>query len=123
MFKYSVRFIKPNCRTFIDGFGRVPVGNNTEKLVKNIKQGDKVLTPYGIDTVKSITKYFPETALVNMSEFNKMLITPEHPIKIYDEWVLPTEVKESDVCICSTLYRIHLEKYDTITVNGNNIKA
>jgi hypothetical protein len=52
-----------------------------------------------------------------------MLITPENPVKIFDEWTLPKEVKKVEFVKCRTLYSISLEKYDTITINGNNVKT
>ena len=124
MLKNISRYIRQNCRSFaVDGFGRVPIGHKTEKLVKNLKEGDEILTPYGIDKIKSITKYNPSTGFAELVEFNKMLITPNHPIKIYDEWILPKEVKEIKFRNCQEMFTFKLNKYDVITINGNNIKA
>jgi len=116
-------FLKPNCRNFVDGYGRVPIGNKTEKLVKNLQEGDEVLTPFGIDKIKSITRFYPHTGFAEMVEYNKMLITPEHPIKIHDEWHFPSDFKDVNFYNCSILYKIKLHKYNELTINGNNIKV
>lgn len=123
MLRNLSKIIPKNTRSFaVDGFGRVPIGNKSEKLVKNLNKGDTIITPYGPDTVREIIKFTPN-GFSFVVEFNKMLITPNHPIKIYDEWSLPKEVKAVKTVQCGEMYDIKLEKYDVLTVNGNNIKV
>lgn len=123
MLKNISNYVKPNCRTFFDGFGRVLIGNKCEKLVKNIQEGDEILTPYGMDKIKSITRFCPNVGYIEVVELNRMLITPEHEIKIYDEWIFPKEMKEIKFMRCSEMFSFKLDKYDVLTINGNNVKA
>jgi len=113
-----------NARNFaIDGYGRVKTGLATEKLVKNMKVGDEVLTPHGSAKITHVNKKYTFTGYYELVELNKMLITPEHPIYIYDSWELPKEIKKIEFVKCTELYSFELDKYHVMTVNGNNIMA
>ena len=91
----------------IDGFG---YESSTGKRIKDLKVGD---------IIKEKTK----TGFCEMTGFNKMLITPDHPILIYGEWTKPREVKEIKFVNCRELYDIVLNKHHVITINGNNIRT
>jgi len=116
--------LRTSIRKFsVDGFGRVKIGLKSEKLVKKLEKGDEVFTPYGPDKIKNIEKIPLAYGFGELVELNKMLISPENPVKIFDEWTLPKEVKKVEFVKCRSLYSISLEKYDTITINGNNVKT
>jgi len=110
-------------RFAVDGFGRVKTGPKMEKLVKNLKKGDEVLTPYGPAKILEVTKQNIPNGFYEMAEFNQMLITPNHPIKIYDEWTLPKEVQEIKFAKCQAIYSVKIDKYHILTINGNNIQC
>ena len=113
-----------NLRSFaVDGFGRVKTAQNAEKLVKNMKIGDQVLTPHGPAKVTNIDKKYTFTGYCELVELNKMLITPDHPIMIYDAWELPKDLKKVEFLKCIELYSFELDKYNVLTINGNNIRA
>ena len=97
--------------------------SSTGKRIKELKIGDLVKTPYGEASIVNIIKEKTHSGFCEMAKFNKMLITPEHHILIYDEWTKPKEVKEIKFVKCKELYDIVLDKYHVITINGNNIKT
>lgn len=105
----------------VDGFGRVPISPKLEMLVKSLKKGDSILTPFGSATIKCVLKSKVHQGFLEMTEFNKMLIIPNHPIQIYGEWTLPKEVKEIKFLQCQSLYSFILDKHHIMTINGNNI--
>ena len=104
----------------IDGFG---YESSTGKRIKDLKVGDIIKTPYGESTIINIIKEKTKTGFCEMTGFNKMLITPDHPILIYEEWTKPREVKEIKFVNCRELYDIVLNKHHVITINGNNIRT
>ena len=107
----------------VDGFGRVNVGRGLEKLVKNLRVGDEVMTPQGKARIVNINKKDVVNGFYEMVEFNKMLITQDHEIMIYDEWTLPKDVKKVEFVKCVSLYDFELDNYKIMTVNGNNIRT
>jgi len=107
----------------VDGFGRVNVGRGLEKLVKNLRVGDEVMTPQGKARIVNINKKDVMNGFYEMVEFNKMLITQDHEIMIYDEWTLPKDVKKVEFVKCVSLYDFELDNYKIMTVNGNNIRT
>ena len=107
----------------VDGFGRVNVERGLEKLVKNLRVGDEVMTPQGKARIVNINKKDVVNGFYEMVEFNKMLITQDHEIMIYDEWTLPKDVKKVEFVKCVSLYDFELDNYKIMTVNGNNIRT
>jgi len=107
----------------VDGYGRVNVGRGLEKLVKNLRVGDEVMTPQGVARIVDIDKKEIKNGYYEMVEFNKMLITQDHEIMIYDEWTLPKDVKKVEFVKCCSLYDFELDKNKIMTINGNNIRT
>lgn len=105
----------------VDGFGRVPIGNKIDKLVKELQIGDEILTPFGNAKILEINMTPVSFGYAELVELNRMLISPTHPIKIYDEWLLPKEVKKPKLTKCYILYSFKLDNHHIMTINGNNI--
>lgn len=108
-------------RFSVDGFGRVLVGNKVEKLVKNLREGDNVLTPYGLSKILRIEKREVVNGYYEMVEMNRMLITPDNMVEIYGEWTLPRDVKKINFVKCDCLYDLELDRHKVVTINGNNV--
>lgn len=106
----------------VNGFGRVLTGPKNEKLVKNLKEGDSVLTPYGKATITKIKVKVVENQYNEMVELNKMLITPNHPIEIFGQEFLPRHTNNIKFHKCNELFDFELDKYHILTINGINVK-
>ena len=107
----------------VGGFGRALIGNNKEKLVKNLCEGDNLLTPLGPAKIMKVIKKDIPLGYLEMVELNKMQVTPEHPVYMYDEWVLAQDIQKVAFVKCSTVYSFILDKHHIMTVNGNNIST
>lgn len=107
----------------IDGFGRVSLPNKSEKLVKNLQEGDLIQTTQGPAKVVEIKSYHCPMGFYELVELNKMLINPNQQIRLYDEWTIARDVKEVQFLRCHMLYSFVLDKYNEMIVNGNVIKS
>jgi len=106
---------------YINGLSRVTIGNKQEKFIKDIQLGDLLKTPYGIAKVRGIIRKEIPHGFIELAELNKMLIIPNHPIQIYEEWTKPNDVTKINFVKCDCLYGLILDKHHVITVNGNNV--
>jgi hypothetical protein len=109
------------------GNNKVLMGDNTRKLVKQVKRGDIVKTSEGNATVTCVVKTVCKDNLTELSVIDKLIVTPWHPIKYNNVWTFPQNVNPARIKQCEAVYsfildKIHvmiIEDYEVITLGHN----
>merc|ERR1719229_1173290 len=91
-----------------DGHNRALLADGSSVLVKDLKQGDEVLTPNGPASIVCIVKTLvgPETELCQVGD---LLLTPWHPIMHEGAWTFPNDVAEQKTVPCEAVYSFVLD--------------
>lgn len=103
---------------------QVKMYNGTLKMVKDIRQGDKILTtdPYTNyqDTIQCVIQ-----TVFNQQKTDLVVLeggwigTPWHPIKSSDgKWVYPCQLSNPDEAYCQAVYSFLTVKRNSVLVNG-----
>ena len=103
-----------------DGNGKVLLADNSTKLVKDIKKGDKVMTPNGPSSVKCVLK-LKFNKQVKMCMINGLYITQFHPV--YDEhvWKFPLDINPPSEIFVDELYDFVLDSNHIVIINNVNV--
>lgn len=90
-----------------DGNGIVAMADGTQKLVKDINKGDKVIggTIETVIRTKSV-----DGKMQYCKTASGMLITEYHPIKVDNKWVFPIDLYDSSLYNSEYMYSFLLEK-------------
>ena len=116
----------PNGGCF-SGDSKMLLSDGTFKLVKNLRQGDKVLSladPYNINSglkeakIVCILKIMTNGSVNMASTKNGLKITPWHPIITHGVWSFPGNIFETKQENCDEIYSILLDNYFTFNLNG-----
>ena len=110
------------------GDAKILLADRTQKLVKDLVPGDRVLSlsnPYGLGNnityssvvciLKTITNGYANLVTTN----NGLKITPYHPIISHGIWVHPKDVYQTKTEQCSEVYTIYLNNHHTFNLNGS----
>lgn len=105
-----------------DGNCQALMANKLNKLVKDVKKGDKVMTPNGgtaeVTCVLKMNCPSKSTTLVQME--GGLLISAYHPIRINQTWTFPCDVTPAQVLPCEAVYSFLLNKESehVMLING-----
>tara|TARA_Y100000592_G_scaffold25427_1_gene40068 strand:- start:6810 stop:12014 length:5205 start_codon:yes stop_codon:yes gene_type:complete len=104
-----------------DGFGKVLMADESHKLVKDIKIGDKVKSETGVATISKIditavdtfTDHYVDDE-IKFYEYNDIQLTFGHWIDIDGEWIYPKNIKNAVLAKPKDtyMYNFHLEEND-----------
>ncbi|CAF3370225.1 unnamed protein product [Rotaria socialis] len=100
-------------------YGECTVGlmNGTTKFVKDIKPHDRTAPHGGMVVFVVKTKLKSRQAKMIMLE-NNLIITPWHPIRVHDQWIMPCSLVSSpELIYCETVYNFVLDRGHTVLVN------
>jgi hypothetical protein len=137
---FQQSFYNPSGPCF-DGFGYVEMADTPYlKMVKDIVKGDKIRNLDGnVATVVCVLKTKIKNGSTDMIILNKLRITPWHPIRYSEEWVIPfkfsekcdnlyiskwefpSNIKESTRVHIDYVYDFILDKHHIVTINGIDI--
>ena len=100
------------------GDGFVKMADNTlTKQIRNMKVGDLISTcNEKVDVVDYITKTVGNITAVKVLHKN-LIMTPQHPIRINDKFVLPIDVPHEKVVV-DVVYNFILRNRSHLCVNG-----
>jgi hypothetical protein len=100
-----------------DGEGIVLLSNNTFIQVKELKKGDKLFNMNNtLCIVECIIKQNINSE-IDVCSVNDMLISPYHPIFLFNKWVFPATEFKIQKRFISSFYNIVLNMNDTIVIN------
>jgi hypothetical protein len=100
-----------------DGEGIVLLSNNTFIQVKELKKGDKLFNMNNtLCIVECIIKQNINTE-IDVCSVNDMLISPYHPIFLFNKWVFPATEFKIQKRFISSFYNVVLNTNDTIVIN------
>ena len=91
------------------------------RSVKDIKKGDEVWTPDGPAKVLCVVRtecLIPEPGKAELVEIGKLVITPNHPIKLGDVWKFPKNVMNVQVLDCGAVYSFVLDQGHVVEIEG-----
>ena len=104
-----------------DGFGKVLMADESHKLVKDIKIGDKVKSETSVATISKIditavdtfTDHYVDDE-IKFYEYNDIQLTFGHWIDIDGEWIYPKNIKNAVLAKPKDtyMYNFHLEEND-----------
>ena len=113
------------------GDSLIMMANSTQKQVKNIKKGDKVLSMDGINyetndyvtasvicVVKTIYKSPIKLVHINNYTENGIYITPWHPINLSNKWIFPNMVNKEQISNVTEVYNLILDNYHIVIVEN-----
>lgn len=99
----------------------VKMADGTFKAVKNISQGDNVMTSERKSTkVVCVLKHQCKGGVIKLVEFQAggLLITPYHPVRIQDKWYFPNDLGEAKEYSCDLVFNFVLQEDHIMQVNG-----
>jgi hypothetical protein len=101
-----------------DGDGTVLLANNTYMKVKELKKGDKILNHNNKECIIECIIKQNINSDVDVCSVNDMLISPYHPIFLFNKWVFPATEFKIHKRFIESYYNIVLESDDTIIINS-----
>jgi len=101
-----------------DGDGTVLLANNTYMKVKELKKGDKLLNHNNDECIIECIIKQNINSDVDVCSVNGMLISPYHPIFLFNKWVFPATEFKIHKRFIESYYNIVLESNDTIIINS-----
>ena len=101
-----------------DGDGTVLLANNTFMKVKELKKGDKLLNHNNKECIIECIIKQNINSDVDVCSVNDMLISPYHPIFLFNKWVFPATEFKIHKRFIESYYNIVLESDDTIIINS-----
>ncbi|CAF4943716.1 unnamed protein product [Rotaria sp. Silwood1] len=98
----------------------VLLSNGLTKLVKDIRRGDVLRTPDGVEaTVTYVVKIMCAKGKASMVTFdNGLIITPWHPIRIDGNWKFPHDIRHEQEIECQEMYNFVLDQCHISIING-----
>jgi hypothetical protein len=100
-----------------DGEGTVLLANNTFMQVKELKKGDKLFNMNNIICIVECVIKQNINAEIDVCSVNDMLISPYHPIFLFNKWVFPATEFKIQKRFITSFYNIVLNNNDTIVIN------
>ena len=100
-----------------DGEGNVLLSNNTFIQVKELKKGDKL---FNMNNTLCIVECIIKQNInkeIDVCSVNDMLISPYHPIFLFNKWVFPATEFKIQKRFISSFYNVVLNTNDTIVIN------
>ena len=100
-----------------DGDGQVLLANNTFIQVKDLKKGDRL---FNMNNSRCIIECIIKQNInseVDVCSVNEMLISPYHPIFIFNKWMFPATEFKIQKRFITSFYNIILNNNDTIVIN------
>ena len=100
-----------------DGEGNVLLSNNTFIQVKELKKGDKL---FNMNNTLCIIECIIKQNInkeIDVCSVNDMLISPYHPIFLFNKWVFPATEFKIQKRFISSFYNVVLNTNDTIVIN------
>jgi len=105
-----------------DGNSAVLMEGNQQKLVKDIKKGDKVITHNGaVSEVQCALKMLCPSGSLSLVELEGGLrITAYHPVRVNQKWSFPGDIKPAQVVPCEAVYTFVLNQQSEhiMVING-----
>jgi hypothetical protein len=101
-----------------DGDGTVLLANNTYMKVKELKKGDKILNHNNKECIIECIIKQNINSDVDVCSVNDMLISPYHPIFLFNKRVFPATEFKIHKRFIESYYNIVLESDDTIIINS-----
>jgi hypothetical protein len=101
-----------------DGDGNVLLANNTYMKVKELRKGDKILNHNNKECIIECIIKQNINSDVDVCSVNDMLISPYHPIFLFNKWVFPATEFKIHKRFIESYYNIVLESDDTIIINS-----
>jgi len=94
--------------------------NGTQKLVKNIRKGDIIMSPNGPSTVLCTIEFPCKDSKTDLVELEGgLLLTPYHPIRIHGKWNFPCEIAPVlSSRNCHSVFTFVLDKIHIMKING-----
>lgn len=106
----------------VDAYGLVQLENREYKLVKDLKQGDRILnSDNNVSTIICVIQTKIKDGYSYMGKVNNMRITPWHPIRINNEWFFPANIMSINKTNCDYVYNFVLDKHHIMTINNVDI--
>ncbi|CAM4832467.1 unnamed protein product [Rotaria magnacalcarata] len=98
----------------------VLLANGFLKLVKDIRRGDALKAPGGLEsTVTHVVKIKCATGKALMVTLDSgLVITPWHPIRIDGNWKFPHDIRHEKEIECQEMYNFVLDKCHIAIING-----
>jgi hypothetical protein len=98
----------------------VSLANGLTKLVKDIRKGDILKTPDGLEaTVTYVIKILRQNKKASLIQFeNGLIITPWHPVRINGHWVFPYDIGRETIMECEEVYNFALDVGHIVIING-----
>jgi|694.fasta_scaffold80768_2 hypothetical protein len=113
-----------------DGEGIVLLANNTYIKVNELKKGDRLFNLNNMQCKVVCVIKQNINAEIDVCSVNEMLISPYHPIYLFNKWMFPSTEFKIQKRFITSLYNIVLDNYDSIVVNfipvitlGHNLNA
>ena len=120
---------RSDCICF-DGEGIVLLANNTYIKVNELKKGDRLFNLNNMQCKVVCVIKQNINAEIDVCSVNEMLISPYHPIYLFNKWMFPSTEFKIQKRFITSLYNIVLDNYDSIVVNfipvitlGHNLNA
>jgi hypothetical protein len=120
---------RSDCICF-DGEGIVLLANNTYIKVNELKKGDRLFNFNNMQCKVICVIKQNINAEIDVCSVNEMLISPYHPIYLFNKWMFPATEFKIQKRFITSLYNIVLDNYDSIVVNfipvitlGHNLNA
>jgi hypothetical protein len=101
-----------------DGDGNVLLANNTYMKVKELRKGDKILNHNNKECIIECIIKQNINSDIDVCSVNDMLISPYHPIFLFNKWVFPATEFKIHKRFIESYYNIVLESDDTIIINS-----
>jgi Mg-chelatase subunit ChlD len=111
------------------GTATIRMADGTDKLVKDLKQGDTILTlsdPYNsrsimipASVVCILETLIPNKHIDLVTLEDGLMITPWHPVMYQDRWVFPHDIAKTQSCNnCPAVYTLLLDRGHTLKIDG-----
>jgi len=114
-----------NMNNYMDSSGGCFDGNSLTKLadgsmkcVKDLRKGDLIMSMSGKVSKVVCLIEIPMNKVMNMVNFNGLLLTPKHPVFYNGEWTYPQSVFAPILQYVNSVYNLVLDENHTIQLNG-----
>jgi len=107
------------CGGCFDGYGWVKYADGSQKMVKQVKKGDLLLTAGdNVAEVVCVVKTEIEDSYPLVTLESGLKLTPYHPILVDGSWEFPIKVAPCAYEPCDAVYNFVLSNGHVMTING-----
>jgi hypothetical protein len=101
------------------GWCEIERSDNVMTRIDKLSSGNIIKTENGWSTITCIVKTMCKDGKTDLVHFpNGLVITPTHPIKHNNEWILPSTIKDATETTCEAVYSFLLDRDHTMIING-----